>query len=98
MSSAGNNSSYAIHGAMCASRGNNQNTNQMFACNVWSKGTGTTGVCWEKIYSVNMNSGLGGICPCWNAGGTCGFSAQIPNWRLYGIRCGCQQEPTLGLG
>tara|TARA_B100000287_G_scaffold213359_1_gene201392 strand:+ start:3191 stop:3916 length:726 start_codon:yes stop_codon:yes gene_type:complete len=98
MSSSANNGSYGIHGSMCTSKGNSQNVNQMFACNVWSKGYGTTGVCWECIYSVTMNSGLGYITPRWNAGETCGLTNQIPNWRLYGIRCGVQQEPVLGLG
>ena len=97
MSGSADNTQSGIHGAMCASKGNNQNVNQMFTCNVWSAATGATGKCWEGIDSIMMYSGLGGVCPRWNNGGTCGYGGQIPNWRFYGIRCGVQQEPSLGL-
>ena len=83
------NNAYGIHGEMCLSQGCNQNArlNLAYMKNCWTKSVSSTGGCWECADVVSVYSGLGFVGPRWNAGETCGWGAQIPNWQVYGIRC-----------
>lgn len=83
------NSAYGIHGGMCLSQGCNGDTrlNLAYMYNCWVKSSGNNGACWKCADVVSIYSSLGFVGPRWNAGGTCGWGGQIPNWQVYGIRC-----------
>ena len=91
------NTARGFHGEMCSSQGcsNSNKYNLAFMWNCWTKSTGSTGTCWECISIMSVYSSLNFVSPRYNAGQTCGWGAQIPNWQVYGIRCNDTIESTI---
>ena len=79
-------SGIGMHGFTCAG-GNRTQDGRSAAMNwvCWIKNN-TGYACWESFCGITAYSGLGGICPRWNAGETCGICSFIPHWVLYGNR------------